>query len=462
MRFKKRYKVLMAALVLALVALLGTSFSGCGDEDDQVVVLRIANCEEYIDEGDWDEDEAIELEDATILGENSLIDDFEDWYYETYGIRVEVQYSTYGTNEELYNQMSLGNVFDLVCPSEYMIMKLMEEDRLQPLSEDFFDTTDENNYYIKGVSPYIQDMYQELKYGDETISTYAAGYMWGTMGIVYNPEVLSEEDVSHWSMLLDSDYYKRITMKDGVRDSFIVAQCIANEELVMSTEFLEDENYYDTLTAILNDTSQEAVDRAEEILTQMRKNAYSLETDSGKADMITGKVIANMQWSGDAVYTMDQAEEDDYILSYSVPEECTNLWFDAWVMMKNGIAEDSRKQAAAEAFMNYISMPENAVRNMYYIGYTSAISGGDSDLIKEYIQYCYGAEEGDETADYDLSYFFGEDYSIETPVEQTTRQLYAQYPTEDVINRAVVMSCFDSEANDRIMTMWTNIRCWSW
>ncbi|MCR5785159.1 MAG: extracellular solute-binding protein [Eubacterium sp.] len=446
-----------------LTVLFGACFcfmlSGCGNIGDDKLVLRIANCEEYIDEGYWGEDEIIELESGDIFSEDSLIDDFEIWYGETYGEEIEVEYSTYGTNEELYNQMSLGNVFDLVCPSDYMIMKLMEEERLEPLSEEFFDESNPENYYINGVSPYIEGVFESLERNGESLSIYSAGYMWGTMGLVYNPEILSESDVAHWSVLLDSDYYKRITMKDGVRDSFFVAQCIANEEKVMQEDYLSDPLYYQNLSALLNDTSKEAVDVAEDILSEMRKNAYSLETDSGKADMITGKVVANMQWSGDAVYTLDQAEEDGCLLNYSVPEECTNLWFDGWVMMKNGISEDTRKKQAAEAFLNYISMPENVVRNMYYIGYTSAISGGESDVIKEYLEYMYGAEEGDEVAEYDLSYFFGQDYVLECSKEQTKRQLLAQYPTEEIIERAVVMNCFDEEANERIMQMWTNIRC---
>ena len=89
----------------------------------------------------------------------------------------------------------------------------------------------------------------------------------------------------------------------------------------------------------------------------------------------TGKVVANYQWSGDAVYTMDQADEDEYTLNFAVPEESTNIYFDGWVMLKSGIGQDPAKQHAAEAFINFCSRPDNAVRNMYYIGYTSAISG---------------------------------------------------------------------------------------
>ena len=445
---------------LAVAAVTVCFSSGCGrSSDEDVLVLRIANCEEYIDEGEWEEDEVIELDDGTVFGENALVDDFCEWYKDNYGIDVVVEYSTYGTNEELYNQMSLGNVFDLVCPSEYMIMKFMDEDRLEPLSEGFFDESKEDNYYIKGVSPYISDVFKSLIYADKCIYDYSAGYMWGTMGLVYNPDEVDEETVAHWDILTDPAYFKRVTMKDSVRDSYIVGNAILNYPVVTSESFLNDPDYYEKLGEVLNDTSEENVDAVENILSEMRKNCYSMETDSGKADMITGKVIANMQWSGDAVYTMDQAEEDDYYLDYAVPEECTNLWFDGWVMMKDGIAGDEAKKAAAEAFLNFISMPENAIRNMYYIGYTSTISGGDSDLVYEYVDYCYGAEDEDSAVEYDLSYFFGEDHVLSADEEQTRRQLFAQYPTEDVIKRSAIMKCFDREANMRIMQMWTNIRC---
>ena len=89
---------------------------------------------------------------------------------------------------------------------------------------------------------------------------------------------------------------------------------------------------------------------------------------------MTGKVVLNMQWSGDGVYTMDEAEKDGIELSYAVPEEGSNLWFDGFCMMKNGISGDAKKKQAAQAFINYISRPDNVIRNMYYVGYTSVIA----------------------------------------------------------------------------------------
>lgn len=453
--------LLSAALTAGLFLL-----AGCGQSEESAVILRVANSEEYIDEGGWDEEERIELEDGTsIIGTNSMIDDFEQWYKETYGMEVRVEYSAYGTNEELYNQMSLGNTFDVVCPSEYMIMKLMGEGRLQPFSDDFFDRSDKRNYYIRGLSPYIDDIFHQLKQGDQELSRYGAGYMWGVMGIVYNPQKVSREAVKHWDMLLDPAYHKQITMKDSVRDSYFVGLGILHEKELLDPALVQSSGYSDTISRWLNDTGQETVDKVEEILSDMRENAYSLETDSGKADLVTGRVVANMQWSGDAVYSLDQAEEDGVRLAYSVPEECSNLWFDGWCMMRDGLEQDGRKQQAAQAWINFLSRPDNVIRNMYYVGYISVIAGGDSDLVYQYAEYCYGAEEDSEdTAEYPMSYFFGDegDHILVTDREQLERQLYAQYPPEEVLRRSAVMNCFSEEANRRISQMWINIRCFNW
>ena len=157
----------------------------------KTVTLRICNWEEYIDTGDWDESETIDLPSGDIIGENSMIDDFEQWYEKTCGIKVRVEYSTFGTNEDLYNMLTLGDTYDLVCPSEYMFMKLMSENKLVPLSEHFYDETDENNYYVRGVSPYLRNIFETSEHDGEKWAKYAAGYMWGTTGFVYNPCVQS-------------------------------------------------------------------------------------------------------------------------------------------------------------------------------------------------------------------------------------------------------------------------------
>lgn len=480
MKSGNKYKALLFG-VMTMICVSSLMLFGCGGgtaSAAETIILRVSSWEEYIDEGEWDLEDAIELSDGSIIcPQNSMLDDFEKWFYETYNRKVKVEYSTFGTNEELYNQMSMGDVYDLVCPSEYMIMKLMAEDMLVPFSEKFYDTDIEENYYAKSVSPYIRNVFDKLAIGGKMLGQYAAGYMWGTLGIVYNPDIITAEEAAHWNLLLVDKYSKQITIKDSVRDAYFAGNSIYNETLINSDEFVNSDTYKEKLNEILNATDKETIDAVEDILSKIKNNVYSFETDSGKADMVTGKVVANQQWSGDAVYTLDQAEEDGVILCYSAPEEATNLWFDGWCMLKAGVGSNEDKRLAAEAFVNFVSRPDNAVRNMCYIGYTSVISGGDDSTIFDYINYNFAQDEeeaiseGIETVEYLVGYFFTGDfidaqtdadkkkYTIIAPEEQTRRQLFAQYPTEDVMKRSIVMEYFDKSENELINQMWLNVRC---
>ncbi len=215
-------RVRVPALCLTGAVLLGLAgpWGGQAQAREETITLRVCNWEEYIDLGDWDEEERIELDNGVeIFGENALYDEFEDWYYETYGKRVQVEYSCFGTNEDLYNQLTLGDTYDLVCPSDYMIMKLMAEGALEPYSESFFDREDEENYYARCVSPYIADVFEENEINGESWSRYAAGYMWGVTGVLYNPELMTLEEASTWAVFDNPDFYRQITLKDNVRDT---------------------------------------------------------------------------------------------------------------------------------------------------------------------------------------------------------------------------------------------------
>ncbi len=449
---KKRVAVASAVMLSAACII---PLAGCSQKQE-TVVLRVANWEEYIDLGGWDEDELIGIGDG-IIGVNSMVDDFTEWFNSNpeFGFDVKVEYSTFGTNEDLYNRLSLGDVYDLVCPSDYMIMKLLAEDAVEPYSDRFLDGTD--NYYTAGVSPYIDGVFKENGW-----YKYAACYMWGTTGLVYNPEKINGiEDVSSWDILVNKDYKRQVTVKDNVRDAYFAALGIINGEKLMSGGLDRGE-----LSRIMNDTDGQAVAKAQDVLKAIKENVYSFETDAGKSDMVTGKVIANYQWSGDAVFIMDEAEDDanSTELWYSVPAECANLWFDGWVKLKKGIDGDERRNTAAEAFVNFLSRPENAVRNMYYIGYTSAIAG---ELVFDYMEWNYGAEDGQDSVDYDVSYFFGGESVLSAPTENfgfdngeinRGRQLFAQYPPENVIDRSVVMLDFGDRLGD-INRMWINVRC---
>ena len=478
MKMNYRMAALGAAFAVAFSALGGPYAAEARAESfsEDTITLRIANWEDYLDYGDWDEEETITLTSGDIIGERNMVDDFEDWYEETYGRKVEVEYSTFGTNEDLYNMLTLGDVYDLVCPSEYMFMKLMSENALVPLSDDFFDENDENNFFIRGLSPYIRNVFDTHEINGEKWSSYAAGYMWGITGIVYNADEISHEEVSTWKFLDNPKYSRQITIKDNVRDTYFAAVGALKSDLLTSEEFRSAPDYAQRLEEEMNDVSPEMIAKVQDYLQEVKDNAYSFETDSGAADMITGKVLANYQWSGDSVYTMDRADEDEFTLSFAVPEEATNIYFDGWVMLKSGIGEDAEKQHAAEAFINFISRPDNVIRNMYYVGYTSVIAGGDDPRIFEFADYNFSAEDDEEdTVEYPLGWFFtgdneDEDYVITAPLEQLHRQMGSQYPSLEDISRSCIMVNFNKEESEALNRMWINVRCfnihdvpiWAW
>ena len=206
-----------------------------------------------------------------------------------------MEYSTFGTNEDLYNQLNLGDVYDLVCPSDYMIMKLLAEDEIQPFSEEFMDESNPENYYINGVSEYIDGTLGSIfdQYGWNGI---AACYMRGTTGFVFNPELVDEDnaDVAACNILTNSDYYKSVTVKDNVRDAYFAALSILFEDelnAINADENMSEEEKNAARSELLNNTDDETIAAAEDILKDIKDNVYSFETDSGKTDMVTGKVI---------------------------------------------------------------------------------------------------------------------------------------------------------------------------
>ena len=520
----------IASIALAAAFLLPTLSLLTGCTDGETIVLRVYNWEEYIDEGGkgtFIYDELHELDDegepvlengkhvhiesdivdddykawyeetmGHALSEEGprILDDFCEWYERTHGQKIRVEYSTFGTNEDMYNEIILGNEYDLLCPSDYMIMKLAAEGRLEKYDASFFDETDPENYYVRNVSPFIAEKFATnggLKVrkdpdGEDIYwKDYAAGYMWGTTGFVYNPapkdaagnpigidvEGLLEE--LDWRVFTDGNFRNKITAKDNVRDTYFAALGVTYQDELNALD-RSAEDYTEQLTAIFNATDAETVAEVEPVLMDMKKNVYSFETDTGKSDMVKGTVWLNYAWSGDAVYALDLAEsgetedgeeEETALLNYYVPEAGTNLFFDGWVMPK-GVTERGTKEAA-EAFVNFLSMPQNAMRNSYYIGYTSVISGEEQEML-DYADYLYGyyPEEEDEAepVDYDLTYFFLGEGSEERisipadPVQATCRQLYAQFPTPEVISRCAVMDYYDAEASLKINELWSHVK----
>lgn len=422
-------KFISLALVSALSATSLAALASCKKTD---VTLRVASWAEYIDEGEGDN--------------KSMIEDFEKWYEEQTGKSIKVEYIELDDNETMYNKIKLGTTYDLLCPSEYMIMKLQSEDRLQKYPETFFDASVETNYYAQNVSPFIKTRFDEgkMKDGASKWSEYAAGYMWGTTGFVVKHEYA--EEAKSWNVV--KNHGKKATAKNNVRDSYFMGLGMYYENNADKTK---------TLAEMMNDTSVDTMNAVQEILKAMKKSGVRFETDDAKDEIISGNYDLSYQWSGDAVYIMDEAEENEIYYDYVIPEFSSNLWFDGWVLMKGAQID------AATAFVNFISKSENAVRNCDYIGYTPCVAG---DAMLEYIADKYAPAENaadEDKAAYDLTYFFSdsassdEKYVITADKEQLHRQLFAQFPDTKTKERLVVMDFFNNEVNERANQMWLNV-----
>lgn len=401
--------------------------------------LRIYNWEDYIYEPESEGDEP------------SIIDQFKAYYKEKTGIDVTVEYITFATNEEMYNKLELSKLqYDLLCPSDYMIQRLIREDKLEKFTYDSATKTYTNiSNYNDFASPYLRDIFEENNW-----SEYSVGYMWGTMGFIYNTEVTDVEDLNTWNVLWNDKYQHKVSIKDSMRETYLTGLFRVHHDALLELKAqyeagtLTAKEYNNKITDLLNDTSDETIKKVEKELNVLKTNIYGFEVDSGKHDIVTGKIAINTAWSGDAVYSIGEAPDK---LRYAVPSEGTNVWFDGWVMPKGA------NVALAEEFINFISNPSVAIQNVDYIGYTSFIAGEDMmDYIEAHDEY-----NADGANEVDLTYFFGDTIADPTRAKIKTDvlggQLTTQFPSEEEITRAAVMRDFGAK-NEDVVAMWTRIR----
>jgi len=323
------------------------------------------------------------------------------------------------------------------------------------ISVEKFDISAMPNY-TQYVSPYIANLFEKNGWTE-----YSVPYMWGTVGFLYNPETVEKEDVATWEFFWNTDYKNRMTCKDVSRDAYVVGSLYVHaKELSKANEkYKKGEITAQELQKIVNDaandTSSENIKKVQKALTEMKENIYGFEVDSGKTDIVSGKIDANLAWSGDAVYSMDLAEEEDgKELQFVIPREGSTIYFDGWVMPKGANIE------LAQDFVDFLCRPEIAVMNMDYVGYTSAIAGDEIfDLV------CENYEDEDGKYEYDLSYFFNgtlseDKYTNGKAIIRTNtygRQLTTQYPSPEEVARCGIMEDF-GERNEAVLEMWTKVK----
>ncbi len=376
----------------------------CSCSEDRNHILKVYNWADYIDE--------------------ELIGEFEQWYEEQTGEKVEVVYQTFDINETMLSKIELGHEdYDVACPSDYIIERMLRNDLLLPISRDFGETPD----YIGNVSPYIIDeVFSKIEGGGRNANDYSVGYMWGTTGLLYNPKYISDEDVKSWEVLRNPEFAGKILVKDAFRDVYT--------SLLISFYIDQVESGQKDLQTIGFDASEESIALVEAYLNSFKDNVAGWEADFGKDQMTKELAWLNLSWSGDAQWAIDEAAEIGLELRYAIPLTGSSVWFDGWVIPKY-----AKNVKAASYFINYMCMPENAVRNMDVSGYVSTIGG--LDILE--------AMSDPESFDpIDVSYFFGEeaDSVCVNPV---------MYPDKMIMSRCGMMH--DSGTED-LLKMWSRVK----
>lgn len=244
---------------------------------------------------------------------------------------IDIVYEEFETNEILYPKISSGAIaYDVICPSDYMIQRMIENDLLSEINFD-------NIPNLKNIGK--QYLEQSRQFDSE--NKYSVPYCWGTVGILYN-KMMVDEPVDSWSILWDPKYKDNILMQDSVRDAFGVT--------------------LKYLGYSLNSTDLDELTEAKNLLIEQKPLVQAYVIDQVRDKMIGNEAALGVIYSGEAIYT----QKENPNLEYVIPKEGSNIWIDSWVIPKNAEHKEN-----AEKFINFLCRPDIALMNFEYITYST-------------------------------------------------------------------------------------------
>lgn len=406
MRSFTKTKTLGKLAMVMLVGLLIFSINACKQSDEsRKKILKIYNWSDYIDE--------------------DLLKEFPVWYKEQTGEDVKIVYQVFDMPEVMYTKVAMGKEdFDLSCPTQYLIEKMLKNDLLLPIDRNFGKT----GSFLENISPFLRGRMDAFSVPGKKAEDYMVPYMWGTSGILYNTDKISKDEVKSWKCLWDPKNKGKILMKDHYWDVYNMAATMGFYDDIKSGK----RTRYD----VSNDHTDADIEMVEKQLKELRPNLAGWEADFGKEMMTKGEVWMNYAWSGDAVWAIDEAKKVGVNLNYTVPEEGSNIWFDGWVIPKY-----ARNVKAASYFLNYLCQAKIALRNMDVSGYCSAVA--TPEIIE-------AQSDSTITETANLNYFFG-------PGNGKLHINSVQYPDSAVVERCVLLHDF-LDKNDKVLEMWSRVK----
>jgi spermidine/putrescine transport system substrate-binding protein len=391
-----KLKLMALAAVVAVV-------TSCGGNREEV--LKVYNWSDYIDE--------------------SVLSEFEEWYEAHTGKPITVVYQTFDVNETMLSKIEKGHEdYDVVCPSDYIIERMLNDGLLLPL--DFASIPDSINYIQLNKSPYIRNVFRSINPQIDA-NDYSVAYMWGTTGIIYNTEQVTAEEASTWDVIRNPKFSGQILIKDAPRDVY------GPVLIYLKQKELKDGSV--TLDELMHDSSDASIAAVEAYLKQVKDGVLGWEADFGKDQMTKGRGVVSLNWSGDAVWAIEEAAEVGVSLDYVVPEEGSTVWFDGWVIPKY-----AQNMQAATWFIDFMCRPDIAIRNMEETGYVSA--NGAFEVLESQID--------EELEPIDVSYFFGPDAAA-------VRVDPVLYPDLAVIERCALEHDWGADT-DKLLAMWSRVK----
>lgn len=324
----------MVCLLMCLVFCFGTSTAILA-ASEPAQVLNVYNWGVYMDTGDGEENGAY-YDEASSKDVNKA---FEEWYKQTYGITIQVNYSTFENNESMYQKLVAGGAaYDILVPSDYMVNRLIREERLEKL-----DFSKIPNYQ------YIDEMFKGEEWQYDPTHEYTVPYMWGYVGIVYNPDFVTGE-VNSWDVLWDEAYAGKILMFNNPRDTFMVAL---------------GKNGYS-----LNSQNSAEWEQAYEDLVAQKPLVQGYVTDEVFDKMANGEAYLAPCYYGDYMIMKAQAEETGVNLSFGwINNQPTNKFVDSFCVPKG-----CQNMEAALRYIDFMCSYEIGVANANYTGYASPLT----------------------------------------------------------------------------------------
>ena len=377
----------------------------CGCSQDRTSLLKVYNWSDYIDE--------------------SVIPEFEEWYKEQTGESVKVIYQTFDINETMLSKIEKGHEdFDVVCPSDYIIERMLKEDMLLPIDRDFGETP---NYIDGNVSPFVKKNFEAFHTGGKNANDYSVGYMWGTTGILYNAAHVSDEDANTWDVIRNHNYAGRIFIKDSARDVY--------SQLILKTKEEDLAEGRVTADELMEYSGDENIALVEKYMSDVKTLVAGWEADFGKDQMVQEIGWVNLTWSGDAVWAIEEADSLGVELKFALPQEGFTVWFDGWVIPK--YAQNTK---AAKYWINFLNRPDIVTRNSDATGYVAC--SGAAEVMEAF--------EDEEYPAVDLSYFFGEE-------ADSVHINPVLYPDKADIDRSTVEHDWGADT-EKLIQMWGRIK----